>query len=94
MHGVRWNLPDTEKTKNMVDTVGIKVFRHFLKAFHPPAVTVLLHYIPVICRKSPVLTVHGEIIRWCAGLAVHIEIVGFGPCLDTATANTDWYVSF
>ena len=59
----------------MIDPIGIKVFCHFLKTFHPPAVAVFFHDIPVICRKSPVLPVDGEIIGWSTCLSVEIEVM-------------------
>jgi len=48
VHGVHRNLPDTEETQNMIYAVSVEVFRHFSETFHPPAVIILFHHLPVV----------------------------------------------
>ena len=67
----------------MVYAVGIEVFRHLLEASAPPAVSVMGHTLPVVCRESPVLPHNREIIRRCSCLAVEVEQVGILPCVST-----------
>ena len=94
VHGVHRNFPDSEETEDMVNAVGIEVFRHFAETLHPPRIAVLFHDIPVVGGETPVLSVYGEIIGRCAGLSVQVEIVGFCPCFYAVAADADGDVTF
>ena len=94
VHGMHRYLPDTEETKDMVYAISIEVFRHFTEAFHPPCITVFLHYIPIIGRESPVLSVHREIIGRRTGLTVQVEVMRLFPCLHTVAADADGNIAF
>ena len=72
----------------MVYAVGIEVFRHLLEASAPPAVSVMGHTLPVVCRESPVLPHNREIIRRCSCLAVEVEQVGAAFCVMRDRNNT------
>ena len=87
------NLPDAEESEDMVDAEGIEVLRHLAHPRLPPGEAVLLHFLPVIGRESPVLTVRGEGIRRGAGLAVHVEEFRMLPGIHAHAGNTDGKVS-
>lgn len=74
-----WHLPDTEETKNVIDTVGVEVLLHGTKPGTPPPKAVLLHLIPVVGRESPVLAVGGVIVWRRTSLLVHVEELWLKP---------------
>ena len=78
----------------MVDTVCIEIFRHLAETVFPPSEAVACHLFPVVGREAPVLSEHGEIIRWRACLTVHVEQTRVSPCVDAETAYADRYVPF
>ena len=94
MHGMHRDFPNTEETKNMVNPVCIEVFRHFLKTLHPPTITILFHNVPVVGRKSPILSVYREVVGRGARLSVEVEVMRFCPCFHTIAADTDRNISF
>ena len=94
VYGMHRDFPNAEETQDVVDTVGIEVFRHLAETLHPPGITVFLHYVPVVSREAPVLTVHGEVIGWCARLSVQVEVVGFCPRFYAVAADADRNVTF
>ena len=94
MHGIQWNLPYAEESENMVYSVGVKIFRHLAETVFPPLESVFCHGIPVVCRESPVLAEHREVIRGCSGLTVHVEQTRRTPCVNAETAYSDRNVSF
>ena len=94
MHGMHRDFPNTEETKNMVNPVCIEVFRHFLKTLHPPTITILFHNVPVVGRKSPILSVYREVVGRGTRLSVEVEVMRFGPCFHTIAADTDRNISF
>ena len=83
------NLPDTEETEYMVDTVSIKVQRHVLEAANPPLATILQHFMPVVSRESPVLAICREIIRWSTRLSIEIEVLRLHPHITAIAVYTD-----
>ena len=70
MHGINRNFPDTEEAQNMVNAVGIEIFRHILETAYPPGTVVLQHLIPVIGGEAPVLTVGRERIGRRTSLSI------------------------
>ncbi len=87
------NLPYSEEAQNMVDTVGIEVFRHFAEALFPPREAVAVHLLPVIGGEAPGLAEDREVIGRCSGLAVHIEQAGVHPGVDTGTRDAYGYIA-
>ena len=83
------NLPNTEETEYMVDTVSIKVQRHVLEAANPPLATILQHFMPVVSRESPVLAICREIIRWSTRLSIEIEVLRLHPHITAIAVYTD-----
>src|SRR5882672_3732901 len=79
LHGIHGYAPYPEKPQYVVDAESVEVIAHLLKTALPPAKSVLLHFLPVIGRKAPVLTLHCKIVRRCAGLLVHMVQAGFHP---------------
>ena len=73
----------------MVDAVGIKVLLHILEATHPPLTTVCNHAFPVVCRKSPVLSIYRESIWWSTGLRVEMKVFWLVPYITTIAVYTD-----
>ena len=65
-----------------------------METLHPPAVAILFHDVPVVRGESPVLSVHGEIIGRGTCLPVEIEVIRFGPCFHTVTADADRDIPF
>jgi len=94
MYGVHRDFPDAEEAEDVVDAIGVEVFSHFAEALHPPCITVFFHDIPVIGGEAPVLSVHREIVGWCAGLSVQVEIMGFCPCFYAVATDADGDVAF
>ena len=83
------NLPDTEETEYVIDTVSIKVQRHVLEAANPPLATILQHFMPVVSRESPVLAICREIIRWSTRLSIEIEVLRLHPHITAITVYTN-----
>src|SRR5574343_631941 len=85
--------PDTEKTKNMINTDGIKIVSHLNEALVPPFKLIALHLLPVIGGESPVLTVNGKIIRWGTRLHIHMIQPGVHPCVYTIAIDPNRNIS-
>ena len=94
IHGINRNFPNAEEAQHVVDAVGVEILRHLAEALFPPQAAVGYHLFPVVGGESPVLTVGGERIGWCASLAVEVEIAWLYPCLHTVAADADWNVAF
>src|SRR5437870_3646796 len=90
---MRWNAPDAEEPKYMVNPEGIKVIAHLLKPLLPPAETILLHPFPVISGKAPVLTNRSKIIRWSSSLLIHFIQSGIYPGITTIPVNSNGNIS-
>ena len=82
-------LPDAEESEYVVDAIGIEEMRHILEATCPPLAAVLQHLVPIVCRESPVLSVHGEIVGRCSSLSVEVEVFGFHPHVATVSVHSD-----
>ena len=93
MNSILRNLPNAEESQNMVDTIQVKIFRHFTHTVFPPLESVLLHFFPIICRESPILSQHRKIIRWCTCLTIHIEQIRIYPCICTGTTYANWNIT-
>ncbi len=78
----------------MIDAVGVEIFGHLLQSSFPPSVSFLGHFFPVVGGKTPVLTFHGKIIRWCSGLSIQIKEVGLCPGFHTIGTNANRDVTF
>lgn len=78
----------------MIDTEAIEIVFQLAETFPPPRKIIFLHRIPIISRKSPVLTVYGEIVGRSTSLAIHIEVFRFHPCLDTRTVHPYRQIAF
>ena len=89
MQSLHRNLPNTEEAKDMVDAICIEVFSHLLEAVFPPLEAIFIHFLPIVGRESPVLTLNREVIRWRTGLAVHIEELRRNPGINACAANAD-----
>src|SRR5690554_704325 len=83
------NLPDAEESQDMVDTVSSKIVGHLTEPALPPGKTILLHRLPIVGRKSPVLSGRGKIIRRCTCLGIHVKEVSCRPCLNAVTVYPD-----
>ena len=94
MHGIRRDFPYTEEAKHMVYAVSIKVLIHILEATYPPLTAVFHHFIPVIRGKSPVLSVHREVVRRCTGLSVEVEILRFHPHIAAISIDANRDIAF
>ena len=78
------NLPNAEKSKDMVNAEEVEVLLHVLQPGPPPCKIVFFHLVPVICRETPQLTVSRERVRRSAGLGIHVELGRMLPCCRTA----------
>ena len=87
--GILRNLPYTEEAEHMVNAVSIEELSHILEAANPPQTAVLKHFVPVVGRESPVLTVCTERIRWSASLPVEIEVARLSPHVAAIAVDTD-----
>ena len=83
------HLPDPEKPENVIDAVSIKISAQLLEARTPPCVTITAHDLPVVSRKSPVLSLHRKGIRRCPSLRVHLEQMRRRPRVHGLTINPD-----
>ena len=63
--------------------------RHFPETFHPPAVIILFHHLPVVSGEAPVLPVYREVIGGAPALSVQVEVVRLCPCFHTVAADAD-----
>ena len=76
MYGIARYLPYAEETQDVVDAVGIEILGHLAETRFPPDVSVFLHFVPVVGGQEPVLAQNREVIGWCSGLTVQVEIFG------------------
>ena len=78
----------------MINTKRIEIVAHLLKTLLPPGKTVFLHFLPIIGRETPVLTIHRKMIRRRTGLQLHVIKFGRYPCIYTVTINPDRNIAF
>ena len=88
------NFPDAEEAEYVVDAVGIEILCHVPEAVDPPLAAVLDHFVPVVSRKSPVLSVYGEVIGRSTCLAVEVEVARFRPYVTAVAVHADGDVAF
>ena len=93
-HCMVWYAPYSEETKDMVYAECIEITFHLCKALFPPGEIILLHFLPVVSGKAPVLSFYSKVVGWCAGL--HIDMIEFRllPCIGTITVHANGYISF
>ena len=91
--GIHRNLPYTEESEHMVDTVSVEILRHLAETRFPPCEAVFAHLLPVVGREAPVLTEHGEIIRRRTRLAIHVKQARVNPRVGGVARYTDRYVA-
>ena len=87
------HLPDPEEAEDVIDPIGIEVMTELREPRTPPGVVVLLHDLPVVGGKSPVLALHGEGVRRRAGLRVHLEQMRRGPRVHRLAVDADRQVA-
>ena len=80
------NLPYPEKSQYMIYPEHVEILRHALHPGFPPCIPVLSHFVPVVCRETPVLPVCREGIRRSPGLGIHIEEFTVHPRIRTCPA--------
>ena len=83
------NLPDAEKSKNMINPERVEILTHLSEPCFPPGVAILGHLFPVVGRKTPVLAIGSESVRRCPGLRVKVEQMRKLPGVHTRAADSD-----
>ena len=86
--------PDAEESKDVVEPVSVEIFAHFGQASLPPGVSVLCHLVPVVGGEAPILTVIGEVVGRCAGLAVEVVEARVYPGVHAVARDADGDVAF
>src|SRR6185312_13532415 len=86
--------PDPEKAKDMVYAESIKINRHLFKTILPPAIIILIHLLPVVSRKSPVLALQGEGVRRRACLLIQVKEFRRHPGIATIPVNANRNIPF
>ena len=81
------NFPDSEETEYVVYSEEVEIFGHLLHPRLPPGIAVLGHFVPVVGREAPVLTVSRESIRRCTCAGVHIEKMRILPGIHAGAGN-------
>src|SRR4030095_14299370 len=81
--------PDAKETKDMINAKGVKIITHLFKALFPPRKSILLHPLPVVSWKSPVLPDRCEVIWRSTCLGLHIVKFGRYPRIGTVTIDAD-----
>ncbi len=94
VHSIQRYLPYAEESKDVVYAVGIEIFRHFSETRFPPGKAVTAHFLPVVCRESPVLSEYRKIVRRCTCLAVKVKELWRLPCVNACTGDADGDVAF
>ena len=88
-YAVGRNSPYAEEAEHMVDAVSVEILSHVLEAAHPPLATVCYHAVPVVCRESPVLSVHRESVWRSTRLRVEVEVFGLVPYVAAVAVHAD-----
>ena len=86
--------PYSKKAQYMINSESIEIFTHLLKTLSPPTKSILLHFFPVVGRKTPVLAFNGKIIRRCTCLCIHIIQFGCHPGIAAIAVNTNRQIAF
>src|SRR4026207_1826610 len=93
LYGVCRYTPYAKETKDMVNAEGVKIITHLFKALFPPGKSILLHPLPVVRWKTPVLPDRCEVVGWGSCLGFHIVKVGRYPRIGTVTIDADGNIS-
>ena len=83
-----------DSTKYVVDPEGIEIAAQLGKTLLPPLVIGFGHFVPIVGREAPVLTLGSEVIRWRTGLAIHVVQLGSDPGIRTMAVDTNRNISF
>ena len=85
--------PDSEEAQDVVDAECVIVLCAGLDSVFPPCVLVCLDPVPVVCRKSPVLTHRISAVRWRTCAQILAEELRPCPAVDAVFVHEDRYVS-
>ena len=88
------DLPNPEKSQNMIYAVSVKIIGHMPETPPPPVIVILLHFVPIIGRKSPILPMTCKSIGRRPRLSVKMEQFGNSLSRNTVASDSDGYVSF
>mmetsp|Transcript_13105 Transcript_13105/g.39670 ORF Transcript_13105/g.39670 Transcript_13105/m.39670 type:complete len:245 (+) Transcript_13105:2656-3390(+) len=83
------NFPDAEESQHMINSVGVKILGHVGQSPLPERITVLLHFVPLVCGEAPVLPHFGKHVWRCACRYVHAEVARMHPCIHTALVHSN-----
>ena len=87
------NLPNAEETEHVVEAIGVEVVCHVAEACLPPGISVACHFVPVVGGKAPVLSVSGEEVGRCTGVAVKMKQPAVNPGPDATGRDAYGYVA-
>src|SRR5574344_2187391 len=93
-YGMSWNFPYSEKSQNMINSISVKIVCHIGKTTFPPRKSVLSHFLPIVRRKSPILTFYREIIGRSTCLFVKMKQIRLHPRINTVPADSNRQISF
>src|ERR1700733_8564754 len=88
-HHFHRDAPDTKESQDMIDAEPVEIIAHVRETALPPGVTVFLHFLPVVGRKTPVLPLDGEVVGRSAGLHIHMVKPWFHPGITAVAVDTD-----
>ena len=87
------NTPDSEKTKDMINSKSIEIITHLSKSLLPPSKSIFLHFLPIVSWKTPVLAFNCKCIWRCSCLQIHIIQRCILPCIRPISINTNGNIS-
>src|SRR5919205_4097153 len=88
------NAPYSKETQNMINSECIEIEAHLFETLFPPRIMIFVHFFPIVCRESPVLTCYSKIVWRCAGLHVHVIQLRMLPCISAIAVNADGNITF
>ena len=92
-HSRTRDLPYTEETENVVQTIGIEIFAHLLQAAAPPVIPFGGHARPIVRRETPILPLGREGIGRSSRRHRDIEELGIAPYVHSRRGYAYRYIS-
>ena len=78
----------------MVYPKGVKEVAHMVNALlEPLSILICKYIIPIVCRKSPILSIAREIVRRRTCLLIKVEILRVYPNIGTVSVEPDGEVA-
>lgn len=91
---IRQCLPGTRRTRSIICTMNVRMFYRFIRAFRPPNVAIFFRSVPIMNKRTPILSIRKRIIKQYANLSIRIRMIKLFPNFRAITTSTSKGITF